>query len=209
MASVRRPAEEPAFVGLAYGILAKKKLESEAFIFWAMRPLFFVFTILTTLAVCVRCRGQNEAALGKAVDYMASVLATGGEDQKILFGGDYRDEPCRLFVSDNIRDLLVKPSRLYATEVQFHLGTIDPKSIKVNVQKSTMVLVEFETTDYKPLVFESASKWKETKGRIPKALELFSVPTYRFRFLNAQAGNHFAKAFERAVELCGGKQSAF
>ena len=43
-----------------------------------------------------------------------------------------------------------------------------------------MVTVELETTDYRSVIYESASKWKETKGRIPKILELNSVPMFVF-----------------------------
>ncbi len=140
---------------------------------------------------------------------MASVLETCGGDQKILFGGDYRKETCRLFISDTVNYALVKPAKVYDTEVQFHLGTIDPKSGKVIEKRATMVTVELETTDYRSVIYESASKWKETKGRIPKILELNSVPMYRVRFLDSKAADHFAKALQHAVELCGGKRSAF
>jgi hypothetical protein len=66
-----------------------------------------------------------------------------------------------------------------------------------------------ETTDYRSVIYKRASKWKEAKGRIPKILELNSVPMYRFRFLDSKAADHFVKALQHAVELCGGKRSAF
>lgn len=155
------------------------------------------------------CVAQQEQPVEDTVDYLKSVLETGGDDQKILFGGDYRKEACRLFISDTITYHLSKPSRVYPTEVQFHLGTLDPKSLKVIEKRSTLVTVEFETTDYKRLIWTSASGWKEANGRVPKELELFSSPTYLFRFLNSASARHFAKAFEHAIELCGGKQSRF
>ena len=165
--------------------------------------------VVTVLVSCASSFGQNEPSLDKTIDYLASVLETGGSDQKILFGGDYRKEACRLFISDTITYALVKPAKVYDTEVQFHLGTIDPKTVKVIEKRGAMVTVELETTDYQSVIYESASKWKETRGRIPKLLELNSVPSYRFRFSDSKAADHFAKAFQHAVELCGGKRSAF
>ena len=165
--------------------------------------------LLVPSAIAQDSHSQNEPSLDKTIDYMASVLETGGSDQKILFGGDYRKEACRLFISDTITYAHVKPAKVYETEVQFLLGTIDPKSVKVIEKRGTTVTVELETTDYRSVIYESASKWKETNGRIPKLLELSVVPTYLFRFLNSKAADHFAKAFQHAVELCGGKRSAF
>jgi hypothetical protein len=164
--------------------------------------------VIIVVACSAPCLGQNEPSLDKTINYMASVLETGGSGQEILFGGDYRKEPCRLFISDTITYAIVKPEKIYKTEVQFHLGTIDPGSVKANTGKRG-TRVEFETTDYKSVIWTSASKWQETKGRTPKSLELFSVPTYGFFLYNSRSADHFAKAFRHAVELCGGKQSAF
>lgn len=163
---------------------------------------------LTLLVMCSCCFGQKEPSLDKTIDYMASVLETGGSDQKILFGGDYREEACRLFISDTVTYALVKPSKVYDTEVQFHLGAIDPTSVKVKTGKWATTM-EFEATDYKSVIWTSASKWKETKGRIPKILELNSTPAYSLRFMNSQSADHFAKAFQHAIVLCGGKRSQF
>ena len=153
--------------------------------------------------------GQKEPPLDKTIDYMAGVLDTAGDDQKILFGEDYRKEPCRIFFSDKITSHLAKPPKAYKTEVQFHLARIDPKSVKVEDTKSGIKTVKFETSDYDPVIFESASQWQETHGRIPKELELVSLPSYDFRFYNNDAANHFAKAFVHAIQLCGGKESPF
>jgi hypothetical protein len=124
------------------------------------------------------------------------------------FWGRLQEGTCRLFISDTVNYALVKPAKVYDTEVQFHLGTIDAKSVKVIEKRATMVAVELETTDYRSVIYKRASKWKEAKGRIPKILELNSVPMYRFRILDSKAADHFAKALQHAVELCGGKRSA-
>jgi hypothetical protein len=84
------------------------------------------------------------------------------------------------------------------------LGTIDPKSVKVIEKRATMVTVELETTDYRSVIYESASKWKETKGRISKILELNSVPMYRFRFLDSKAEDHFARRYNMPLNSAAG-----
>jgi hypothetical protein len=98
---------------------------------------------------------------------------------------------------------------MYKTEVQFHLGTIDPDSIVVEKTKSSYRLrVSLKTTDYDDVAWQSASDWKETHGRVPKELELFALPYYSFKFTN-DATSHFAKALKHVVILCGGKPSTF
>jgi hypothetical protein len=79
-----------------------------------------------------------------------------------------------------------------------------PKSVKVIEKRATMVTVELETTDYRSVIYESASKWKETKGRISKILELNSVPMYRFRFLDSKAEDHFARRYNMPLNSAAG-----
>jgi hypothetical protein len=164
--------------------------------------------IAFTLVLRAVCLAQSEPSLDKTVDYMASILDTAGDGQEILFGEDYRKEPCRLFVSDTITYAVTKPAKEYKLEVQFPLSLVDPGTVRTKPLKRG-VRVEFETTDYQPVIWQSASKWKETGGKIPKSLELFSVPAYGFSFVNSEAADHFARALRHGVELCGRKKSAF
>jgi hypothetical protein len=69
--------------------------------------------LLASSAIAQDSQSQNEPSLDKTIDYMASVLETGGGDQKILFGGDYRKETCRLLISDTVNYALVKPAKVY------------------------------------------------------------------------------------------------
>jgi hypothetical protein len=145
---------------------------------------------------------------------MANILDTAGDGQELLFGGEYRKEPCRLFVSDKITYSVTKPSKEYKTEVQFHLGTIDPGSVKVSTTKKG-TRVGFETTNYESVIWTRVGKWsdpvskpKDTAGRTPKG-STFKRSAYGFTFLDSAAAGHFTKAFQHAVELCGGKHSAF
>jgi hypothetical protein len=66
---------------------------------------------LAPSAIAQDSQSQNEPWLDKTIDYLASVLETGGGDQKILFGGDYGKETCRLFISDTVNYALVKPAK--------------------------------------------------------------------------------------------------
>jgi hypothetical protein len=160
--------------------------------------------IVTLLLSSVVAPGQNSPSLAETVAYMSNILTQNG-DQKL----QVKDEACRLYVSDTIRNLLEKPAKTYDTEVQFHLARIDPESVTVDAKAYKTPIVKIEATDFDPVIWESASGWKETHGKIPKSLELFSLPSYNFRFLNDSAARHFAKAFKHAVVLCGGKPSTF
>lgn len=172
--------------------------------------------LLIALAVSTPCLGQGEPSLQKTIEYMASMLEDHGQHQEILFGSYYQDKdhPCNLFISDRITDVSVKPEKVYSTEVQFELSAIDPDSVKASTTKEG-TRVGFETTNYKSVIWTRVGKWsdpvsksKGTAGRIAKG-SIFTRSTYGFTFPDSGAADHFSKAFRHAIEVCGGKGSAF
>ena len=105
---------------------------------------------------------------------------------------------------------------VYPVEYQFHLGTVDPESVKVVIddhQKDKpegwkLINVHLAATDNKSVIWMSASNWEESK-KVPESLQLSSLPDFNFQFRDKEQAERFAKALKHAVVLCGGKPSAF
>jgi hypothetical protein len=167
-----------------------------------------MIAVLTGLALGQS--GSQSPSLDMTIAYMSDLLTNEGKDQTILWGKNYRADACRLFISDDIIDNTVKPAKTYKTEVQFHLMWVDPQTIKVDTQHATIPVVRFETTNYQ--VRFGKVPLSGRKLMVRKGSNLISFPHYLFylfKFYNTIAAEHFAKAFRHAVELCGGKPSAF
>lgn len=177
--------------------------------------------VFTTVAV-----GQNKPQQDKSpslettLDFMRNTLSrygyihVTGKDQEIALK---RDELCRVYVDWEIRYAMHTPQdRVYPYEYQFHLGTIDPDSVKVTTSESQkdkpegwkLTNVHLATTDNRPTIWASASEWKESK-KVPKSLQMAEFTDFDFQFRDQEQAEKFSKALKHAVTLCGGKASAF
>jgi len=158
--------------------------------------------------------------LSTTLEYMRNTLTshgyihTTGKDQELNLKGD---EPCRIYVESEITVKMHTPQDgVYPFEHQFHLGTIDPGSVKVVTPENQkdksegwrLTNVHLATTDNRSTIFASASDWKESK-KVPKSLQMASFTDFDFQFRDKEQAERFAKALKHAVTLCGGKPSAF
>jgi hypothetical protein len=90
---------------------------------------------------------------------------------------------------------------VYPFEYEFHLGTIDPGSVKVTIPERQKdkpegwkwINVHLATTDNKATIFGSASDWKENK-KVPKSLQMASFTNFDFQFRDKEQAERFAKA---------------
>jgi hypothetical protein len=150
--------------------------------------------------------------LATTLDFMRNTLSRYGymDDELNLKG----DEPCRIYVESEITvELHTSQDGDYPFEYQFHLGTIDPDSVRVVTnenqkayEKSTTV--HLATTNNRRTIFASASEWKESK-KVPKSLQIADFTDFDFHFRDKEQAERFAKALKHAITLCGGKPSAF
>lgn len=140
-------------------------------------------------------------------------IHTQGKDQELNLKGD---EPCRLYVEWEITFLHKPQQGVYPDEYQFHLGTIDPESVKVVTSRESqkqpegwkLTNVHLATTNNEKTIWASASNWEESK-KVPESLQLWSMTDFDFQFRDTEQAERFAKALKHAVTLCGGKPSSF
>jgi hypothetical protein len=97
----------------------------------------------------------------------------------------------------------------------FSLSDVDPGDIQVEKLGSAITprlvgetSVSFHTTNYRKVIIDSSRGPFYPGGKpLPQPAE---TPTARYSVItNDSFAPRFAKAFKRAVELCGGKRSAF
>ena len=140
-------------------------------------------------------------------------IHTNGKDQELNLKGD---EPCRIYVEWEITVRMHSPQDgVYPYEYQFHLGTIDPESVKVVTPENQKqpqgwkrTNVHLAATNNKSTIWASASDWKESK-KVPKSLQMATMTDFDFQFRDKEQAERFAKALRHAITLCGGKPSAF
>jgi hypothetical protein len=163
---------------------------------------------------------DKSPSLDSTLQYMRNTLSrygymhTTGKDQELALKGD---EPCRIYVESDIASKMhTSQDGHYPFEYQFHLGTIDPDSVRVvtdSAQKGKpegwkLTNVHLAATDNRSTIWASASEWKESKN-VPKALQLSTFTDFDFQFRDKEQAERFAKALKHAISLCGGKPSAF
>jgi hypothetical protein len=176
-----------------------------------------IFIVLISLRLATFAWSQDKTpTLNDTLQFMQGTLSSYGflhsksKDQELVLKGD---EPCSLYVDSQITYSMHSPQDgEYDIEYQFNLRNIDPSSVKVNVhertQRNPIINVHLETTNNKDRVWASASKWKENP-KLPKILQLSASSAFDFEFRDPEHAEKFAKALRHAIELCGGKQSAF
>jgi hypothetical protein len=185
-----------------------------------MRQLILVFLTVVTAVGQGKSQQDKSPSLDSTLEYMRNTLSrytymhTTGKDQELNLKGG---EPCRIYVESQITVTLHTPQDgVYPFEYQFHLGTIDPDSVKVvtdDAQKNKpegwkLTNVHLAAMDNRPTIFASASEWKKSK-KMPKTLQLATFTDFDFQFRDREQAERFAKALKHAVTLCGGKPSAF
>jgi len=183
--------------------------------------LVLMLVLMTELTAFGQDKPQDKSpSLDSTLGYMQNTLSrygylhTTGKDQELNLKGD---EPCRIYVESEITVKMHTPQDgVYPFEYQFHLGMIDPDSVKAvtdDAQKDKpegwrLTKVHLATTDNKSTIWASASDWKESK-KVPKSLQLAAFTDFDFQFRDREQAERFAKALKHAVTLCGGKPSAF
>jgi hypothetical protein len=185
-----------------------------------LASLFALPVCLALEAALAVGQDKPQPSLDSTLRYMQNTLSqygyihTKGKDQELVLKGD---EACRIYVESEIGYKMHTPQDgEYPFEYQFHLGTIDPDSVKVTTDASQknkpegwkLTNVHLATTDNKTTIWASASEWKENK-KVPKALQMSAFPEFDFQFRDREQAERFAKALKHAVTLCGGKKSAF
>jgi len=182
--------------------------------------------LMLLLLMAVKAVGQDKPqrdkspSLDNTLVYMQNTLSrygyihkTGKDQELNLKGG----EPCRIYVESEITVTLHTPQDgVYPLEYQFHLGTIDPDSVKAvtdDAQKNKpeggrLTQVHLAATNNESTIWASASDWKESK-KVPKTVQLLTFTDFDFQFRDREQAERFANALKHAVALCGGKPSAF
>ena len=165
-----------------------------------MRTVCWV-TVLAVLAIAdCQTVGQEKPQkddppnLSTTLEYMQNTLAhygyihTAGKDQEINLKKS-EDEPCRVYVDWSIKYSMHTPQDgEYPNTYQFHLGTIDPDSVKVIMDANQkqpegwkIIRVHLATTNNRSTIFESASDFEESK-KVPKSLQLNASSDFNFQF---------------------------
>lgn len=106
-----------------------------------------ILAILTATLVVAQCSGQRDKPQDKSptldttLEYMQNSLArygymhVTGKDQELNLKAK---EPCRIYVEWQITVKMNTPQDgVYPVEYQFHLGNMDPESVKVTTDTTT------------------------------------------------------------------------
>jgi hypothetical protein len=170
---------------------------------------------ILAVLLLVTAAAQSGPSLQDTEDFMIGLLQQyhrvmdDGRTQQLQLVSKYakagkEPEPCRLYTEDAIT-FSTKDWKLQVQEFQFHLGTIDPNSIVVQdvttlkQHRKVANSVAFHTTNHNQVIWMTWDNYKT----------LYQSSEYSFDILGDENAKRFAKALRHAVELCGGKPSAF
>jgi hypothetical protein len=173
-----------------------------------MKTLIVIATFIVSAAV-----GQSGPNLQETFDWMSRAVSDWGTlhpdarfDQQFVLRGNATE--CRVYIDGAIEDKLHIPKgKIYFTEDQMHLANVDPQRISITKMSDRYdVKIESTNDEYKIWLFW----WTSEKDRPNKEpAHLYTGTTEYIQFRDKEHAERFARAFRHAVELCGGKPSAF
>ena len=187
-----------------------------------VKRIAFALLLLATASFAQQ-KPQQGATLDATLVFMQNTLArygyihTSGKDQELIIK-KRNDEPCGLFVEWEMRyEMNTLQDGVYPTEYKFHLGSIDPESVKVLIpdyekhkpEGWKLINVHLAATNNQSVIYMSASNWDTKDSKVPEPLRLTSHTEFSFEFRDKEQAEQFAKALKHAVVLCGGKPSSF
>jgi len=187
-----------------------------------VKRIAFVLLLLAAASFAQQ-KPQQGPTLDATLAFMQNTLArygyihTSGKDQELIIK-KRNDEPCGLFVEWEMRyEMNTLQDGVYPTEYKFHLGSIDPESVKVLIpdyekhkpEGWKLINVHLAATNNQSVIYMSASNWDTKDSKVPEPLRLTSHTEFSFEFRDKEQAEQFAKALKHAVVLCGGKPSSF
>ena len=153
-----------------------------------MKTLIAVLALLLSAAIPAKAQTLPETTQWIGSFTRAHSYWKAGEK---LFRSELHIQGCRadeiLFDAKNLQDK--------GTHITFSLSALDPNSVRAYSDSDAFPYVKFETTNNKAAISFVTS---------PPTLDSWNI-----NFDEPENAKRFAKAFRRAVKLCGGKPSIF